>query len=92
MVDFDRLKARIKSERLVGAIGIEAVVALRKLGVEPVYAYGVTEAAIEAAKSGLFPVILCVDEETPGLIGKLGMENIDYELTDLRKDQGDTDT
>jgi predicted transcriptional regulator len=87
MVAFDRLKARIKSERLVCGIGIEAVVALRKLGVEPAYAYGVTEAAIEAAKSGLSPVILCVDEETPRLISKLGIENIDYELTDLRKNQ-----
>lgn len=92
MVDVERLKARIERERLVGAIGIEAIVVLRKLGIKPVYAYGVTEAAIEAAKSGLSPVILCVDEETSGLIGKLGIENIDYELIDLREDQGDTNT
>ena len=92
MVDVDRLKAMIGSRRLAGAIGIEAIVALRKLGIEPVYSYGVTEAAIEAAKSGLFPLLLCVDNETPGLISRLGIENIDYELIDLRKDQGKTDT
>lgn len=92
MVDVNGLKAMIDRERLFGAIGIEAIVALRKLGVEPVYAYGVTEAAIEAAKSGLSPIILCVDDETPGLIGKLGIENIDYELIDLRQEQGDINT
>jgi putative transcriptional regulator len=90
MVDFDGLKAMIDRERLVGTIGIEAIVALRKLGAGPVYAYGVTEAAIEAAKSGLSPIILCVDEETSGLIGKLGIENIDYELIDLYQEQVNT--
>jgi putative transcriptional regulator len=90
MVDVDGLKAVIDKERLVGAIGIEAIVALRKLGTEPAYVYGVTEAAIEAAKSGLSPIILCVDEETSGLIGKLGIENIDYELIDLHQEQVNT--
>ena len=92
MVDINRLKARIGSRRLVGTIGIEAIVALRKLGVRPAYNYGVTEAAIEAAKSGLFPLVLCVDDEASGLIRKLEEENIDYELIDLRKGEEHANT
>ena len=40
VVDVDRLEARIESRRLVGAIGIEAIVALKKLGIEPVTTKG----------------------------------------------------
>jgi len=88
MVDVDRLKARIESRRLVGAVGIEAIVALRKLGIEPVYNYGVTEAVIEAAKSGLSPLIVSVDDEISGLIRRLGEEGIGCEIIDIRKDEG----
>jgi len=92
MVDVDRLKARIESRRLVGAVGIEAIVALRKLGIEPVYNYGVTEAVIEAAKSGLSPLIVSVDDEISGLIRRLGEEGIGCEIIDIRKDEGQANT
>jgi len=46
---------------------------------------GVTEAAIEAAKSGLSPVIVCVDDEIPALTKRLGDADIDYEMIDLKK-------
>lgn len=85
-VDMDQLKNEVSDRKLVGAIGIEAVVALRKLGINNVYIYGVTEAAIEAAKSGICPVIVCVDDEIPGLTRKFGEEDIDYELVDVKKD------
>ena len=85
MVDIDRLKSAIDGRRLIGGIGIEALVALRRLDTKFVYAYGVTEAAIEAANSGLCPLIVCVEDETSGLIRRLEEENIDYELIDLGK-------
>jgi putative transcriptional regulator len=85
MVDIEQLKTKISDSKLVGAIGIEAVVTLRKLGISNVYLYGVTEAAIEAAKTGLCPVIACVDDEIPGLTRKLGEEDIDYEIIDMKK-------
>jgi len=87
MVDMDQLKNEIGDRRLVGAIGIEALVALRKLDTKLVYAYGATEAAIEAAKSGLCSLIVCVDDETTTLIGRLEEENIEYELIDLRRSE-----
>ena len=92
MVDTDQLKSESASGRLVGAIGIEALVAVRKLDIKLVYAYGVAEAAIEAAHSGLSPLIVCVDDETSGLIRRLGEESVDYELIGLRKDEDRTNT
>jgi putative transcriptional regulator len=86
-VDTEQLKSNISDAKPVGAIGIEAIVALRNLDIKPVYAYGATEAAIEAAKSGLFPVIVCVDDETPGLIARLEAQSIDYELRDMRREE-----
>lgn len=88
IVDMEQLKKVISDGKLVGAIGIEAIAALRKLGIKDVYMYGVTEAAVEATKSGLCPVIVCVDDEIPNLTRKLGEENIDYELVDVRRVEG----
>ena len=85
MADIDRLKSEIGGRNVLGAIGIEALVTLKQLDIRSSYIYGVKEAAIEAAESGLCPLIVCVDDETSGLIGRLEEENIDYELIDLRK-------
>jgi putative transcriptional regulator len=82
-VDLELLKTRVTNAGQVGAIGIEALVSLRRLDIEPRYIYGVTEAAIEAAKCGLSFVIVCTDDAIPGLIKKLQEENLDYELIDL---------
>jgi len=91
-VDADRLKAMIDNRRPLGGIGIEALVTLGKLTNQHIYAYGVTEAFIEAAKSGLSPVIVCVDDDTSDLMRRLDEENIGYELTDLRKSKGQANT
>jgi predicted transcriptional regulator len=61
------------------------MVTLKNLSISHVYLYGVTEAVIEAVKSGLCPVIVCVDDEIPNLTRKLGEENIDYEIVDVKK-------
>lgn len=85
MVDLERVKNEVSDRKLVGAIGIEAMVALRKLGIKHFYVYGVTDAAIEAAKTGLCPVIVCVDDEIPSLTRRLEEADIDYELVDMKK-------
>lgn len=85
LVDIDRLKNEIGGRRLVGAIGIEALVALRQLNTKFVYAYGAKEAAIEAANSGLYPLVVCTDNEVSGLVRRLDEENIKYELIGLGK-------
>lgn len=67
----------------IGAIGIEALVALRHAGIEPGYRYGVTGAAIEAARCGLPFIIVCTGDAVPGLTKTLQDESLDYDLVDL---------
>ena len=85
-VDIARLKKELNHEVLVGTIGIEALIALRRIGIEPDYLYGVTEAAIEAAHSGLSFCILCSDDEVPSLLKRLEEKNLSYKLSGLSMD------
>jgi putative transcriptional regulator len=82
-VDSKRLQAQVHDSRQVGAIGIEALIALRRADIEPRYIYGVTEAAIEAAHCGLSFIVVCTDDAISGLIKRLQDENLNYELVDL---------
>jgi predicted transcriptional regulator len=59
-------------------------VALRRSGIEPQYLYGVTEAAIEAARCGLSFIIVCADDAISELIKRLQEEDLNYELIDTR--------
>ena len=92
MVDIDRLKSEIGDGRVIGAIGIEALITLKQLDTKFSYIYGAKEAAIEAANSGLCPLIVCIDDEISGLIRRLEEENMEYELIDLRKGEDHTST
>jgi putative transcriptional regulator len=91
-VDLTQLKKEISNRGLVGAIGIEALVALRQTGTEPDCFYGVKEAVVEAAYTGLSTAVVCVDSQTSDLLQRLEEENIDYELIDLRKGEDQANT
>ena len=80
-----RLEKEIKKARLVGALGTEALVALRQIRIKPDYVHGVREAAIEAAYCGLSFLIVCSEDKVPILTQRLEEENLDYEIVDLRK-------
>ena len=69
----------------MGVRGIEALIVLRRIGIEPHYLYGVREALVEAAYSGLSPLVVCVDDEIPGLLQRLEEAHLDYRLLDLAK-------
>ncbi|MBA7493243.1 hypothetical protein ES702_03799 [subsurface metagenome] len=83
-VDLDRLQSVCQGQSPIASIGIEALIALKRIGIQPDCLYGAREAVVEAANSGLSPVVVCVDEETPLLIKRLGEAGIKYELVDLR--------
>ena len=83
--DLTRLKREVSRTALACAIGIEAITSVKRVYDGLVYLYGVTEAAIEATRSGLNPVIVCVDDAAPTLTSRLEEENVCYELVDLRK-------
>jgi putative transcriptional regulator len=84
-VNVTKLKKGLEKGELTGAIGVEAIVTLRRMGLEPDYLYGVPQAAIEAAKSGLSFFIVCTGSEAPGVVQKLITENIKYTRIDARK-------
>ncbi len=87
-VDLGLLKSRASDEEQIGAIGIEALISLRRLNIEPRYLYGVTEAAIEAARCGLSFTVVCTEDAMPGLIKRLQENSLDYELIDLHFKNG----
>ncbi len=84
-VDLKKLKSFTSQAKNVGAIGIEALIALRHAEIEPKYLYGVTEAAVEAVHCGLSVVIACTDDAIPGFIKRMQEENLDYEIVDLSR-------
>jgi putative transcriptional regulator len=68
---------------MVGALGIEALAALRKVGKEPDVMFGARESVVEAACLGISSVIVSVDEQIPKLLDRLETEGLKYELVDL---------
>jgi len=83
--DLTRLKREIKNARLVGVLGTEALVALKQVNIKPDYAHGVREAAIEAAYCGLPFLVVCSEDKLAILLQRLEEEDLDYEISDLRK-------
>jgi putative transcriptional regulator len=83
-VDLERLKKEAKNRHIITSIGLESFVALGKAQAT-FYQYGATEAAIEAAKSGLNPLVVCVENEAADLVTHLEKERISYELLDAMK-------
>jgi putative transcriptional regulator len=83
-VDLSQLQRASRGRKPIACVGIEALIALKRIGIQPDYYYGAKEAVIEAANSGLSPVIACVDEEIPILTNRLEEAGIKYRLLDLR--------
>jgi len=82
-VDLSALRSQLARVTNVGCLGIEALVALRKVGREPDIIFGAKEFAVEAAYHGISSVIVSVDEQIPGLLTRLESEGLKYELIDL---------
>lgn len=82
-VDLERLKSLVRSKSYLATIGVESLIALRKVGKEPHVMFGAKESVIEAAFHGLSSLVLAIDEEVPGILSRLENENLEYELVDL---------
>jgi putative transcriptional regulator len=83
-VNYDALNRHIKGSQFIVSMGLESYAALNKAGVD-FYQFGAIEAAIEAAKCGLKPLVVCVENEASRLISRLEQERIDYELREVSK-------
>ena len=79
-VNVKKLKEVLIERTLVGAIGIESIVALKKAGVKPDFIYGVKEGIVEAAQSGLSTVVVCAEDDTSGLLSTLEDNGIAYDI------------
>lgn len=78
-VDTDALAESVADDRPVFALGTEAVVALRKAGVDP-RMHGVAEAAVDASRNGVSSTVVAVEGRVGGLTDELGSENVGYEV------------
>jgi len=65
------LKKAVEGRKLIGAVGIESLSALRRVGCEPSYFYGVAAAANDAAQYGVSMLVVCAEDEYPSLSIKL---------------------
>ena len=80
-VDLTKLKRYVGKSSFTISLGLESFAALQKTGAD-FCRYGAAEATVEAAKSGLNPLIVCVENEIPDLVTRLEMEKISYEIVD----------
>ena len=85
-IDPARLKHEASSISLVGAIGMEALAALKRAGVTQYLFYGVKEAAVEAAGSGLPCLVVCVEAEVMSLVALLQEHGLRYSFLEPEKD------
>ena len=82
-VDLERLETLVRSKTYLATIGVESLIALRRVGREPHVMFGAKESVIEAAFHGLSSLVLAIDEEVPGILSRLESEDLEYELVDL---------
>jgi putative transcriptional regulator len=82
-VDLEALQGLLSGDRMVGCLGVEALVAIKKVGREPDIIFGAKESSVESAYHGISSVIVSVDEQIPGLLNRLESEGLKYELIDL---------
>lgn len=81
--DLTRLKKLARNGAQAGAVGIEALAAMRKSGIQPRYTYGVAAAAIEQARCGLPFVIVAASDALPELVRKLRDSELEHEVIPL---------
>ncbi len=84
-VDMDLLEELVKDNNYICALGVESLIALRKVGREPDVMFGAKESVVEAAFHGVSSIVVSVDEEVPPLLNRLESEGLTYELFDLKK-------
>ncbi len=84
-VDSTRLKNAAKDNDVIGAVGLEAYLALTHAGIKPDMFYGAREGVIEAAFHGLRCLILVVDEEFTDFLKRLETAGLSYTIAELVK-------
>jgi putative transcriptional regulator len=81
-VNHKKLATDARGQQVIAAIGLEALVALRRAGITPAYFYGVAGAVIEAAQAGLNPFVACTADEVTALAQRLEKEHLSYQIVE----------
>lgn len=82
-VDTQQLETIIEGKKMVGAVGLEAYIALENAGRTPDMFFGAREGAIEAAFHGIEPILVVVDEEFTDILKRLETVGLNYAIHDL---------
>ncbi|MDT8358045.1 MAG: winged helix-turn-helix transcriptional regulator [Methanomicrobiaceae archaeon] len=82
-VDTATLTRLVRDAGLVGAVGLEASVALQKAGRTPDMFFGAREGVIEGAFHGMEVAIVIVDEEFTDFLKRLETAGLSYTIHDL---------
>ncbi len=83
-VNYPRLKKLTEGSKLIVAVGVEALISLKNIGIDADVMFGAKEAVIEAAWHGMSPFVVSVDDELPSLLRRLDSEGLEYELHELK--------
>ncbi|MHC1570433.1 MAG: DUF7839 domain-containing protein [Methermicoccaceae archaeon] len=82
-VDLEKLKSLVEKVDFVCVMGVEGLIAIRKVGSEPDVMFGAKEAAVEAACHGERVLVVALSNEVPMLLTRLEGEGLKYELVDI---------
>ena len=81
--NIDKLTNKIKGNKYIGSIGLEALAALKRIGCQPDYIYNVSGTAIDASRHGLSTIVICTEDETRTLIAALNEKGVEYKVSNL---------
>jgi len=84
-VNLDKLKILVKDTEVIGAVGLEAYLSLKKIDVTPNMFYGAREGVIEAAFHGMRCLMLIVDEEFTDFLKRMETAGLSYTVEELVK-------
>jgi putative transcriptional regulator len=84
-VNLDRLRQEAAGRSPIIATGIEAITALKRIDIKPDYTYAAKEVAVHAARMGLSPLVVCLDEEIQLLLTRLKEAGVKHRFANLEK-------
>lgn len=84
-VDYEKLKKKVRGKKFICALGVEALIALRRINKKPIALFGVKETVIEASHHGIHPLVVGVDGEVPRLLRRLEDEEIPFNIVDISR-------
>ncbi len=84
-VDLEKFRELVRNRprSIVVAIGVEALIACRKIGIEPIF-FGAKEVCIEAAHHGSGVIVACTESMINDLLRSLIDENLKFEVKEVK--------